>query len=225
MSTDALGALSTRETDEASKSGKSRDKLATDMSMFLNMLTTQLKHQDPLSPMDSTEFTNQLVMFSQVEQQISGNEHMEKLLKVQQSSQLGSAVNYMDKHIEAAGNQIAYDGGETAFSYELPGSVDATEILVKDALGRIVATLDGETQAGRHEIAWDGTSDTGATVDPGIYTVEANTTSGSDTGTAPTFVGGLVTGVAADENGIILSLGGLPVPLEDVRSVTQPAAS
>lgn len=226
MSTTALSALAAQqEASTASKTDKARDKLAGDMSMFLNMLTTQLKNQDPLSPMDSTEFTNQLVQFAQVEQQISGNENLEKMLEEQRATRLSSAVDYMDKHVEAKGSQLPHEGGETTFAYHLDEGADQVEILIKDALGTTVATLDGDTEAGRHDVTWDGTDDFGEAVDPGVYTVEVVTLRGDATELAETFIRGTVTGVTADEDSVTLSLGDVDVSLEDVRSVTQPPAA
>ncbi len=85
MATDPI-TTTTGLADKAAKTNQSGLKLADDMQQFLTLLTTQLQNQDPLSPMDSTEFTNQLVQFSQVEQQITSNQKLDSLLALQLAS-------------------------------------------------------------------------------------------------------------------------------------------
>lgn len=74
-------------------------KLAEDFDQFLNLLTTQLQNQDPLNPMDSNEFTNQIVQFSQVEQAINTNQKLDSLVSLQLASISGAALNYVGMDI------------------------------------------------------------------------------------------------------------------------------
>ena len=78
-----------------------RKSLASNFDTFLSLLTTQMKNQDPLSPMDSTEFTNQLVQFAQVEQQINSNESLTNLIGLSQQNIVTNSVNYIGKTVEA----------------------------------------------------------------------------------------------------------------------------
>ncbi|MCC7047960.1 MAG: hypothetical protein IT562_14710, partial [Alphaproteobacteria bacterium] len=86
-------------TDTATATGttKSMSKLAENFDQFLTLLTTQLKNQDPLSPMDSAQFTQQLVSFAGVEQQINTNKNLETLLSLQKSNQMVGALDLMGK--------------------------------------------------------------------------------------------------------------------------------
>ena len=95
---------------------------------FLKLLTTQLRYQDPTSPMNSTEFTSQLVQFSQVEQQLEANDKLDSLIGLQGASQIAFAASLAGKYIEIAGDTTAYAGeGTLDYGYRMPaGAVDTT---------------------------------------------------------------------------------------------------
>src|ERR1700741_5143854 len=97
--------------DAKAKVGASGVKLAKDLNSFLLLLTSQLKNQDPLSPMDSTEFTNQLTQFAQVEQQINMNANLASLIGLTQQSIASNTVNYIGKTIEGPSNQAPLENG------------------------------------------------------------------------------------------------------------------
>src|SRR3546814_17535249 len=86
-----------------SKSDSSFSKLTGDLNNFLTLLTTQLQFQDPMSPLDTHEFTNQLVLFSGVEQQIKQNQNLEQLITLQKNGVELGAVDYIDKELDAPG--------------------------------------------------------------------------------------------------------------------------
>src|ERR1044071_1210572 len=81
----------------ASQAGSAQKTLASNFDTFLSLLTTQLKNQDPMSPMDSNQFTQQLVQFSQVEQQINSNKNLESLIALTKSQTTTAAVSYLGK--------------------------------------------------------------------------------------------------------------------------------
>ena len=96
--------------DQQSKTAAAQDKLATDFSQFLSLLTTQLQHQDPLSPMDTTEFTNQLVAFTGVEQQINTNQKLDSLVSLQLGNAMGSALGYVGLDVSYISSEFYNDG-------------------------------------------------------------------------------------------------------------------
>ena len=104
---------------ESSQSGAATAKLQEDLNRFLNLLVTQLKNQDPLDPMDANEFTSQLVSFANVEQQIHQNANLEELIKLQQSSQIASIVDYIGTRIEATTKHTVLEDGKAEFSYSM----------------------------------------------------------------------------------------------------------
>ena len=85
-------------------------KLAENFDTFLQLLTTQLQHQDPLSPMESNEFVAQLVQFSEVEQAIASNKSLEKLIDLQNTNQATAAIGYIGQTVEAAGSGAHVSG-------------------------------------------------------------------------------------------------------------------
>ena len=143
--------------------------LADTFDTFLALLTTQLQNQDPLNPMDSEKFTEQLVQFSEVEQSIATNTKLDSLIQLQSDNQLNSAVSYIGKTAEFVSDQLLLSQGSAVISYGLDSKAASATINIVDGNGRTVRVLDGETASGRHEIVWDGKDDTGADVADGVY--------------------------------------------------------
>jgi flagellar basal-body rod modification protein FlgD len=196
-------------TSATSKSSAAKATLGTNFNTFLNMLTTQLKHQDPLSPMDSTQFTNQLVQFSSVEQQINANSNLEKLINLQQANQTSQSISYLGQTVEVSGTKLPLQGGSAAFSYTLPATASTCEVQVRNSDGKLVYKTNSDTAAGRHDLAWDGSDTDGKKLDDGLYTISvvAKSVEGKDMA-ATTTVMGQVTKVSNDAtNGSALEIG------------------
>ncbi len=193
---------------------------------FLLLLTTQLQNQDPLDPMDSAKFTEQLVAFSGVEQQIKTNEKLDNLLLGQSFNEAAQAVGFLGKLIEAEGNQVGLTGGQGSIVYDLAGEASEVEILLTDGSGRTVRTLEGPTSAGRHELAWDGTDDYGNDLPDGAYTIQIRAADAEETTVeATTYTIGKVTGVETLDGSLKLMVGNTPVGLGEVTSFREPSAS
>jgi flagellar basal-body rod modification protein FlgD len=209
-----------------SKTADAKAKLTGDFNTFLTMLTTQLKHQDPLSPMDSTQFTNQLVSFSQVEQQININTNLQTLIGLQNSNQQAAAIGYIGQTVSVNGAELPLQDGQSYFSYTLASGAKTCTITIKDSQGNTVATNSGaEPGAGTHKLSWDGTDSSGKQSKDGKYTISvaAEDAQGKPVA-ATTTVYGRVTGVTSDASGTELSLGTVNIPLSSVASIVDPAA-
>ncbi len=200
---------STAASTATSKSATSATTLGSNFNTFLNMLTTQLKHQDPLSPMDSTQFTNQLVQFSMVEQQINANSNLEKLITLQTSSQTAQSVSYLGQTVEVSGSTLPLQGGAAKFSYTLPAAASTCEVQIRDSSGNLVYKTNGDTSMGTHELGWDGTDTSGKTQSDGLYTVSVIASGKDGASLSPTTtVFGQVTKIVNDAtNGATLELG------------------
>lgn len=210
--TSAAAALSESET--------SKQKLAEDLDQFLNLLVTQLKHQDPLDPMDPNEFTSQLVQFASVEQQIQGNEHLENMLALQQTSLLGTAVGYIGTQVEVTGNKVPLENGAARADYELPSRSESTTINVTDSTGKVVFFTSGDTQPGKHSFEWDGKDNFGFPLSDDIYTVTVSALdSDGDAVNVAQTITGTVTGVSIENGVATLDLGGAEYKVDDVLSV------
>ena len=199
-----------------------QQKLDEDLNRFLNLLITQLQNQDPLEPLDANEFTSQLVQFASVEQQIYQNANLEKLVTGQQNTQVAAMVSYLGTTIEADGNTVALENGKAMMTYALGENADETTIAIKNASGQVVAVTSGETAAGRHTFEWDGHDSEGEPLADGSYTVEVSALrpDGSFIDVSTTMFG-RVTGATIEDNGVILSVGDIDVPMESVLQVEQ----
>lgn len=208
--------------DPTSKAAASQAKLEDELNRFLNLLVTQLKNQDPLDPMDANEFTSQLVQFASVEQQIQQNGNLEKMLNLQESTQIGTMVDFIGKIVEAPGKTFNLENGVAAFSYTLAEDADQLNINIKDSSGRTVFYGTADATAGRHQIAWDGVDSNGYQLADGTYTVTvaALDRAGSLLDVEQT-VFGRVTGTGVEDGEVSLFMGSIPVSLEDILAVRE----
>ncbi|MEE9210604.1 MAG: flagellar hook assembly protein FlgD [Kiloniellales bacterium] len=196
--------------------------LAETFDTFLLLLTTQLQNQDPLDPMRSEEFTQQLVQFAGVEQSINTNKKLDQLVQLQTSSQLNSAVSFIGKLVEVIHDQLLLKDGAAKISYGLDRNAAHTIIGIIDQNGRAVRTIQGETGAGRHEFEWDGRDSNGAQLPDGVYGFTVVATD-DDEQTIDTVAAsfGRVTGVEIVENAPRLNIGELGVPFDAVFAVRE----
>lgn len=200
--------------------------LAENFDDFLTLLTAQLQHQDPLEPMDANEFTSQLVQFSSVEQAIAQNARLDSLISLQQTNQVANAASFIGKSIEATTSTVELKDGTASVKYSLQSSAAGVIVTVSNEQGQIIRSQEGVSSVGPHEFVWDGLDNQGLEQPEGIYTI--NVTAVDDNGASfplNTTVSGLVDGVSAENGQIVLSMGGVTVPLESVLSVKTPDAS
>jgi flagellar basal-body rod modification protein FlgD len=204
-----------------SKAEGSRNKLAKDLNSFLTLLTSQLKNQDPLSPMDSTEFTNQLVQFAQVEQQINSNESLTNLIGLSQQNIITNAVNYMGKTVEANSNKVPLQDGHAKMAYGLESEAQNVAIVIRNSGGQIVYSTTGEKTAGVHPLEWDGKDSTGKQLPDGTYEIQVTALSKDDTPVNTyTTAFGKVTGVTTKDGKTLVVMDKLGVPIDKILSVT-----
>lgn len=224
MSTSATGSLSSiqQSTTDTSRSGLARKGLADNFDNFLLLLTTQLKNQDPTKPLDTNEFTQQLVSFTGVEQAINTNTNLEKLISMTQSTQLNDAVNYLGKIVEATGNSTRLENGQAQFFYTLQDNAQIATVQVKNNFGQVVYSADGETLAGKHEFLWDGKDDSGNQLPDGKYSIDIQALDADGKiMDVTTSVSDVVTGITMEDGQPLLTLGedGATVTPDKVQSV------
>ena len=134
-----------------------RDRLVGDFDTFLNVLTTQLAHQDPLDPMDTTEFTNQLVQFAGVEQQLAQADALENIANKLEQTQASYAVNLIGKQVGVPSTSFELDNRSGEFHYELPEDVASATLELRDSSGATVYSSDLTPEGGtRNIVTWDG---------------------------------------------------------------------
>jgi flagellar basal-body rod modification protein FlgD len=212
--------------DQQTKSSVARKSLAEDMDAFLLLLTTQLKHQDPLSPLKPTEFTQQLVAFAGVEQQINTNSNLESLLTIQNSNFAASVVGFIGTEVESKGNVVPLQDGQAELTYNLSDNASLASISISDSNGNLVRVQQVDGAAGDHSFVWDGLDQNGVKMPDGPYRVAISAT-GPDKDVpidTSVVIKGRVTGVSLD-NGAYLDVGGVTVALENVKTINEPNAA
>jgi flagellar basal-body rod modification protein FlgD len=197
-----------------------RARIANNFQDFLKLLTTQLKNQDPTAPLDTNQFTQQLVQFAQVEQQLATNTNLENLIKLQGTAQLTALTPLIGRTVEIDGASVPLQSGEAAGTYTLSGPTTETMISITNAAGRVVRTAPGQTTAGTHGFFWDGRDNAGNRLPDGVYAISVTGQTGSSTTQATTTVFGRVTGAERGPDGSIsLRLGDIKVNSDRIRSV------
>jgi flagellar basal-body rod modification protein FlgD len=218
MSDIAVNALA----NSQDKTANSSNKLAKDLDSFLQLLTSQLKNQDPLSPMDSTEFTNQLTQFAQVEQQINLNASLNNLIGLTQQSIVSNAVNYIGKTIEGESSQVPLSDGNLKAAYGLLDDAKSVSVVVRDDTGNIVFSKTGETTKGVHEFTWDGKDSYGTQLNDGTYQISITSLAADDTPVDNYVTAfGKVTGVTSINGTTVLLLDKVGIPVDKVLSVSE----
>jgi flagellar basal-body rod modification protein FlgD len=204
----------------ASRIEASRSRLADSEETFLKLLTTQLRNQDPLSPLDTTQFTQQLTQMTGVEQQIYGNQLLETLIS-QQGGNLANSVGLIGKTVTAQGDQATLSGGSAEWTYELPSAATDLTLQVLDASGRLVATsTPTDRTAGRHTFTWDGKNTAGQAQADGTYrlVVSARGADGQAI-SATSYVTGLATAIEYVDGQTLVTINGRRTPASTIIGV------
>ncbi|MHA1567016.1 MAG: flagellar hook assembly protein FlgD [Alphaproteobacteria bacterium] len=202
-------------------SGTARRSLADNFDNFLSMLTTQLQNQDPLSPMDSTEFTNQLVQFTSLEQQIAGNDKLDDLYAASRSLEAATAVQYLGQTVELDKNVTFLNDGAATISYILPTEASEATINIYDQSGKLVRTLEADTSSGRTDMDWNGTDTQGLQLTDGTYTiaVSARTSEDEPMDSIRVYATGTVDEVITDNGQTFILVNDVLTAISDVKSV------
>ncbi|MBW2644639.1 MAG: flagellar hook capping protein [Deltaproteobacteria bacterium] len=186
---------------------------------FLQMMIAQLQNQDPLNPLDGTDFTAQLAQFSSLEQLNNMNAQLETLGLYQSSLNNAQSIGLIGKEITAIGNIIKVDGTSADLTYNLSEDAEKVVVSIYDEGGNLVDTLElGTQQKGENSVVW-GCSGVAA----GNYTFEVSASNANkDVVPVYTIITGKVTGVSFEKGAPILSVNGQDIPFGDIISVNEP---
>jgi flagellar basal-body rod modification protein FlgD len=189
---------------------------------FLRLLTTQLRYQDPLNPMDNVQFVTQLAQFSQLEQSTDLNNRMDTSLGYLASLNAYGAAGLLGREVQVSGGNVALgDERPVSLRYRLDGDAARVGIRVMNDAGATVRLLDvrGQT-AGAKDVSWDGRDGSGRLVPNGAYTytVSALNAAGEPVPTT-TYAVGRVTGVSTDNGQVSLTVNGERVPASAVLAI------
>jgi flagellar basal-body rod modification protein FlgD len=232
MATSATNAVPTNTTATAAATATSTISTSSTAQMgkddFLNLLVTQLRYQDPMSPADPKDFVAQLSQFSSVEQLMNVNTNLDGLSKSFQTMGTGLQVTqglaYLGKQVTASGNLLQVKSGKaTPASFTLPLAAKSATVSILNGAGQVVRTLNlGAQTAGSHDIAWDGLNSQGKAAADGQYTfqISATDTQGQAI-TATTSFTGTVTGLVQNQGQVQLKVGDRLVDLSSITAVLQ----
>ncbi len=233
MVTSVATGLTTQQTQETAKkvSDAGLSQLAEDFSSFLTLFTTQLKNQDPTDPQDASEFTNQIVAFTEVEQSINTNKKLDDLIELSSKGNY-DPVSYIGKSVETVGNVTQLYNGSTDISFTVEEAVRQGEIFVYNEKGALVYKKAFDDPAwygpGVHRFTWDGKGTDGNQQPDGMYSV---TVSILDSNGSPkelsTTVSGIIDGVYMESEEPVLLIGKYGVPMSSITSIkaTKPAVT
>lgn len=201
-------------------SEKAKKEKALGKESFLTMLVAQLQNQDPLNPMDGTDFSSQLAQFSQLEQLINLNDSMDTLAKSYAEKSEGDAVEYIGKQVTGNVDTMNVSSGTVSggfYNLEKPADIMIT---VTDADGKTVKTLfEGQQTAGSHLISWDGTDSKGKAVEDGSYKYSVMANTGTGYANVPSSLTGTVQGVTYNNGKPYLVVQGVLLDLNSLTSV------
>jgi len=200
----------------------------TGMDTFLTLLVAQLKHQDPLNPMEGSEFAVQLAQFTSIEQQFKTNDYLEDIAAAALNQESGDLFGYLGRTVKTDDNTVyAQNGNVDPISYNLDDRAEVT-VTITDAYGSVVRRIYEDWQdEGAYTLSWNGKNDAGNKVADGAYTFKVDAVDeGGSAVSHQTYVTGEVTGVTYQGGVPYLMIGGQLVSPSTVIEVTltQPSA-
>lgn len=202
--------------------------LAGNFNEFLQMLTTQLQNQDPLSPMDANSFTQELVEFSSVEQQINTNTNMQTLISLQQATTDLAGLQLVGSTVTVSGNAAALanaSNSPAAWTLNSPSAATAN-VTITNSSGQTVFTGTTSLSAGTQSYSWNGKGSNGVTWPDGNYTIAINATGANGQPVSvSTQVQGVVSAVNTSTNPPTLTVGGQTVPMSSIQSINSGGSS
>jgi len=223
---------STGTTGSSSSTGStaptSSQTIAGNFNTFLQLLTTQLQNQDPLSPLDTTQFTQQLVEFASVEQQVNMNTNLQTLISMQQTSEATSALQLVGNTVTVNGNAAALSNATNSpATWSIAASAPATgTVTITSSAGTTAYTGTVALNAGTQSYSWNGVGSNGQTWPDGTYTMAISATGANGQPvTVSTQVQGVVTAVNINQNPPTLTVSGQNVPISQIQSLSNSTLS
>lgn len=229
MTTTAATAATTQSTatSQATSSSASQQ-LSGNFDEFLQLLTTQLQNQDPLSPLDTNSFTQELVEFSSVEQQITMNTNMQTLISLQQATATTSALQLVGSTVTVSGNSASLSSATNSpatWSLNASGSGTAN-ITITSSSGQTAYTGTTSLNAGTQTYSWNGKGNNGVSWPDGNYTIAITATGANGQAvTVSTQVQGVVSAVDMSASPPTLTVSGQTVPISSIQSVGSSGSS
>jgi flagellar basal-body rod modification protein FlgD len=194
--------------------------IAGNFQSFLQLLTTQLQNQNPLSPLDTNQFTQQLVEFAGVQQQLNTNDSLATLVSLQQTAQSTQALGFVGKTAVVNGSTATMTNGMATWQLSAPSN-STVNISITSSTGQTVFTGNYAMNAGNNQpFTWNGKGSDGTQLPDGNYklTAIAKDTSGNSVA-IKTQVEGVVSSVDLTQAPPLLSIGGQTFTVNQIQSI------
>jgi flagellar basal-body rod modification protein FlgD len=214
----------TTSTTASSTAATGMQSLAGNFDTFLQLLTTQLQNQDPLDPLDTNQFTQQLVEFASVEQQVNMNTNLQTLISLQQTTEATSALQFLGSTVTASGNTATLSNATgSPATWSLNAAAPATaNITITNSSGQTAFTGTTTLNAGTQTFSWSGQGNSSVIWPDGNYTMTISAVGANGQPvTVSTQVQGVVTGVNLSQNPPLLTVGGQNIALSQIQSISR----
>ena len=211
---------STSSSSASSANALASQQIAGNFQSFLQLLTTQLQNQNPLDPLDTNQFTQQLVEFAGVQQQLNTNDSLATLVSLQQATQSSEALSYVGKTATVSGNVATMTNSEAVWALSVP-SASTVDISIASSTGQTVYTGTYNVSAGNNQpFEWNGIGSDGTQNPDGNYTLTATAKdSNGNTVAVTTSVGGVVSSVNLTQSPPLLTIGGQTYTMSQIQSI------
>src|SRR6266436_7684878 len=220
MPTTVVSAPGTTSADKTTTASTATTGIADNFQTFLTLLTTQLQNQNPLDPLDTNQFTQQLVQFAGVEQQLKTNDQLTQLVSLQQTTQATQALGFVGKTAVVDGNTTALSSSSATWELNIPSS-SAVTVTIANSKGQTVFTGNYSASAGNNQpFTWNGQGSDGTQWPDGLYTMTATAADSSGNPVAiSTQVGGTVSSVDLTQMPPLLMINGQSYTVSQVKSI------
>ena len=207
--------------DYATSADVVADKTSLSNDDFMTLLLVELQYQDPTEPTDTEQILTQTSQLASLEATDKTNKALEELAASLAASNDFSTISAIGKTADLGSNAIAIDeGSNSTFEMYFPSDITQGNVEITDVNGNIVKTIEvGTNPRGVYQFTWDGTDNTGAKVEGGIYYASASYTDANNAaqttrvGTYP------IESVRFDDGKTLLKLGSSYVPLENIKEI------
>ena len=199
--------------------------IASNFTTFLQLLTTQLKNQDPLSPLDTNQFTQQLVQFAQVEQQMKQNDQLSTLVSLDKTAQSTTALAYVGSTVVVDGSTAALTNGSASWNLNVSKPSTAS-VTITDSTGQTAYTGTFAVNPGNQGFTWDGRGKDGKLWPDGNYTMTATAVDANAQSVGiSTEVQATVDSVDLTQSPPLLSINGQNYTMDKIKRIVRPGYS
>jgi flagellar basal-body rod modification protein FlgD len=219
--TTPLPASSSSSSSASATNALASQQIAGNFQSFLTLLTTQLQNQNPLDPLDTNQFTQQLVEFAGVQQQLNTNDSLATLVSLQQTAQSTQALGFVGKTAVVNGSTAALTtNGAATWELSVPSASDVT-VNITSSTGQTVFSGTYSVAAGNNQpFSWNGQGNDGTQWPAGNYTMTATAKdSSNNTVAVTTQIQGVVTSVDLTQSPPLLTIGGKTYTVSQIQSI------